>query len=248
MKKLLITLSIGALLASTNLYAGAESGGGGGVVFLGETPVLMDYFTILDDVNNIPSSDKGQPVSKDSLEVLITSENESNIRLNFKAFDKAFDVLDRWSSKSSGIISTMVRIGMESPVKWSFVDHQLDAPPFFIPKAMPEGLKTKVAAFYSNQMGNTKVSINKTLWNQLTLNDQTGLLIHEALRQTQIGMKNQFDDESLQRATAIYLLCNPSDRLNYYLFYVLSNNASSADSIYGPFYSFIKNECRRIDG
>ena len=54
MKKLLITLSIGALLASTNLYAGAESGGGGGVVFLGETPVLMDYFTILDDANNIP--------------------------------------------------------------------------------------------------------------------------------------------------------------------------------------------------
>ena len=61
---------------------------------------------------------------------------------------------------------------------------------------------------------------------------QAGLMIHETLRQQQIGWSHEFDEETLDRATALLMMCKPQSRLNYYLNYLIQNRPDIARSIY----------------
>ena len=229
-------------------HAGTESGGGGGVVWINSNPVLMDYFTMIDSVDELPESalNEASRVTKDKI-LQLNSQNETEVYNSNKAFSQLRDILDRWSKLNFNIMSFTIDMATRSPLQWRFTNEALNVPPFYLSPSIPAGSTVEPAAYY--QMITPKeveIKLNRKIWNQMDLNSQTGLLFHEALRQVQIGFKHGFDDQALQRSTAIYLMCEPTDRLNYYMFYVLNNSPKDADKIYGPFRQFVESECRRI--
>ena len=229
---------------------GTESGGGGGVVWAElNYPILMDYFTIYSSALDIPTY-KATPSRLDqnsSYSFYLTRENEQKILSENPAFSKAISILDGWSNLPYDAISFTVRASFYFKLNWRFVEHELTAPAFY--KASPiKELKTEVAAYYSfdSEKKSAIVRISKNIWNQMELQHQAGLLIHESLRQVQIALVRGYDDESLQRATAIYITCKPSGRLNYYMTYLLNNSPVMADKIYGSFEKILKQSCEKI--
>lgn len=234
-----------------NAKRGVESGGGGGVVWANLShPVLMDYFTIINSVDELQNSSE----TPSRLEItvsdplLINKDNKEEVKNSNNAYAKAFKILGQWTSFSYAEISSLVEVAFEAPLIWNFTDNKLSVPPFYLAPSLPEVAHIEVAAYYYKKDNHSmSVSISRPIWNQMQLRDQAGLLIHEALRQVQFGFGNGYDDETLQRITAIYLLCKPTNRLNYYMFYLLNNSPLLADKIYGSFRTFIKSECRGIE-
>jgi hypothetical protein len=244
---LIFVLQLMVLLPSSVYAKGVESGGGGGVVLVPHhAPVLMDYFTVIDSIADLPISTEVPSIANKAslLSFSIIKENEATIRKSNKAFDKAMGILESWSQMPYDVMSFEVLNAFTAPLVWNFTEQKLTAPPFYLPPGLPAEAEVAVAAYYAQVKNNVNVSISKTFWNQMSLNDQAGLLIHESLRQVQIGFKNGYDDEVLQRVTAIYLLCQPAGRLNYYMFYLLNNSSQSADFIYGDFKKIFTEECK----
>lgn len=200
----------------------------------------MDYFTILDGVDDIPSSVEGTKRNK------VGKLSPTSIK-SIPAFATANQIIGRWSTLPYDSMSYMVQTALHSPITWNFVDAEVTAPPFFLSDSIPSDSSVEAAAFYHvSKPTNAEVRIKRSVWNELTQNDQAGLLIHETLRQVQIGFGQGFDDQALQRVTAIYLLCQPTSRLNFYMHYVLSNSPQMADKIYGSFRTFVQTECKRM--
>lgn len=237
----LLVRSQAAVASSVTVARGTESSGGGGVVVLEGGPVLLDHFTLLDDAAKLlpdPRPKSTIPCAG-TLPFVVGDGMSSDV-----AFDEAQAILRDWANLPNDVMSYSVARAMQSPLHWSFTDHPLEAPAMYLAPSLPKG-KVEVAAFYhySRETGG-QVWLQRLIWNQLLLRDQVGLVLHETLRQVQLGYKNGYDDEALQRATAIYLTCRPVGRLNYYMFYVLNNSPEMADRIYGDFASFVKKECR----
>jgi hypothetical protein len=246
---LILTMMLCLPTLSHAKKTGTESGGGGGVSYVGlPYPVLMDYFTIVKSVEELPVS-QGEPSRiKSETRFSITSLNEEEIKKSNPAFGLALGTISHWSKLPFDVMSYAVSAAFEMPLEWSFTNKVISAPPFYGAPSLPKNAKNVVAAYYLHTPGaNIVVSISRNLWNQMQLNDQAGLLIHEALRNLQIGFKMDYNDQSLQRATAIYQLCKPTGRLNYYMHYILVNSPEKADQIYGSFDSFIQQECRMIE-
>lgn len=238
MKMNLFLVTLLAVYSHTG-FAGGESGGGGGVVRLANGPVLMDHFIVVDDASEIRRGNPGVPVHSP-----VTLGRKSIFSVD--AFSRADSIIKKWSELRYDSLSNLVQTALHSTVNWSFVDTEITAPPFYLSPSIPQESSVEVAAFYQySGPKSVKVNFRRSIWNELSLEDQSGLVLHETLRQVQIGFGNGFDDEALQRATAIYLLCRPTARLNYYLFYVLSNSPATADKIYGSFRTFFAGECRK---
>lgn len=208
----------------------------------------MDYFTIIQSVEELPAPE-GIPAEQSRATrapLILTEKNMGQIRQSNRGFALAIELLEQWAGLPFDTMSYTVFRAMQAPLAWNFVDQSLKAPAFFRAPGLPASAVTEVAAFYSKGAGSSaEVQIHRPIWNQLELLDQAGLLIHETLRQVQLGYGNGYNDEALQRATAIYLLCRPKGRLNYYMFYVLNNSPERADRIYGSFPTFIQSECDR---
>lgn len=214
-------------------YSGTESGGGGGVVWINSRPVLTDYFTMVDSISEIPIGN-------------IENSSVSDVK-STKAFLESKKILNNWSKFFLDTMPVTVKLAMDSNLRWEFVDTELKAYSFFLEPTIPADNKIEAVAYYHfHSASNVSVKINRSIWDQMDLLGQTGLVIHETLRQVQVGWRHGFDDQALQRATAIYLMCQPTNRLNYYMFYVLNNSPEMADKVYGSFKNFVKHECRRI--
>lgn len=231
---------------------GTESGGGGGVVWIDSNrPVLMDFFTIIPTILNLPKSTSelaSHIETATAAPLSITSENEAEITESNPAFAKSISILEQWRKMPFDSMSYLVLISLKFPLRWNYTDESLSAPPFYIAPNLPVGKKIEVVAYYSKSASApADVWISRIIWNQMSLDNQVALLIHETLRQVQIGFGNGYNDESLQRVTSIYFLCKPTGRLNYYMFYLLNNSPKNADKIYGTFNTFIEKECKRIE-
>lgn len=239
---LLLALSFNILPA----FPGTESGGGGGVVIINNKPVLMDVFTILNHDDTLPNL--GEPSYIQETQTLsISKENRDKILKSNNAFKTATQIVEKWLKLDMGTMNTVVNVSMLQPLRWSFVDHEVEAPPFYLAQGLPINAKTEVAAYYHfYDQKNVEVQINRLKWNEMDLLSQSGLILHETLRQVQIGLQGRFDDEALQRVTALYTLCKPVRRLNYYMFYLLANSPERADKIYGDFNSLVQTECKGI--
>jgi hypothetical protein len=235
-----------SLFAVFQAYAGGDSGGGGGVVIINSMPVLMDFFTIVKSFDELPKVQMYPSHLESETSFLINSKNDHSIRNSNASFNKALSTLSLWSDLPMDTMSYLVESAFYGPLIWKFTDHSISAPPFYFAENLPKGSVTQVAAHYTKTMESEQVEISRETWNQMDLLSQSGLLIHEALRQVQFGFKNGYNDETLQRSAAIYSLCKPTGRLNYYLFYLLNNSPKEADKIYGPFDSFINSECKRL--
>ena len=228
---------------------GTESGGGGGIAWVGlKYPVLMDYFTIYKSVNELPVLNK-EPFRVDTNGELsfFIKDNQEEIYNSNPAFKSAHNILMKWQQIPYDVMSFSVAVAMSSP-KWIFTEKELHAPPFYIASAIPEDALVEVAAYYqfNKPLKQIEVQISKRLWNQMQLNDQTGLVLHESLRHLQLGFGNGYEDETLQRVTAIYLSCKPNGRLNYYMSYLLNNSVATADELYGSFDNVIAKSCERL--
>jgi hypothetical protein len=246
MKILFILLT---LMTSSFLSAGTESGGGGGVIWIDSHPVLLDYFHVLKlgdkspylQVSKVDGKLPESPFSFDE-------SNVQDIKKINPAFKLALETLDKWQALPLDTISVMVRGAFEAPLLWNFTHKELTAPVFFRPPMILPNDPISVAAYYSMKKDQRSFIVNVYLpiWNKMNLLSQSGLLIHETLRQVQIGIANNFSEEALQQATVIYMMCKPKARLNYYLSFVLTNGPEAAKRIYGDFNQILAKSCDQV--
>lgn len=232
---LLLSMACIVCLISPASRAGVESGGGGGVLFRNSRPVLIDFF-------NIDFNFRDQDFFRDKIASRLS---ETQIRNTHSAFDLAFQILQPWQKLSYDIAGLTVLTAFYHPVQWSFVDKELQAPPVFLPKGISSSEKIQIAAYYSAAPHQFTVEISKPIWNQMGILSQAGLLIHESLRHLQIGLSRSFDEQTLQQATSILVMCEPKGRLSYYLQYLFMNRSDLAQALYGNFEDLMKSDCRR---
>lgn len=245
---LLLSMACIVCLISPASRAGVESGGGGGVLFRNSRPVLIDFF-------NIDFNFRDQDFFRDkiasrlsetrSIQLAFDQESETQIRNTHSAFDLAFQILQPWQKLSYDIAGLTVLTAFYRPVQWSFVDKDLQAPPVYLPKGISSSEKIQIAAYYSAAPHQFTVEISKPIWNQMGILSQAGLLIHESLRHLQIGLSRSFDEQTLQQATSILVMCEPKGRLSYYLQYLFMNRSDLAQALYGNFKDLMKSDCRR---
>lgn len=228
------------LLPIMHRARGGESSGGGGVVDAGGTPVLVDFI-------NLSKSLQESSLNSTLANSFIPHESSQPFFFDPSAvptdpaFHCAHQTLLNWQAVPFGTVSFLVNFALEAPLQWSFTDKIKQHPFFYRPKNLDPNLEILTAAFYVFQKPKLfTVQINRMTWNKMNLYSQAGLLIHEILRHVQIGIGNDFNDEMLQKATAIFMSCQPSVKLDQYLNLIISNQADLAESRFGDFDSIIK--------
>lgn len=221
---------------------GPESGGGGGVVFIQNQPQLTDFFTIVNSAEIVRQAFANQPPSYIEKEISVSFETSASMK--DIAFVLAASILSKWSQLPFDTMGLWINIAMTSPVVWEFTDQKIMAPKFYRPDLLPKNSEIITAAYYSQKLKTYTVHISRAIWNQLSLENQVGLLIHESLRHIQIGISFSFDDEALQKATAMMMTCKPRVKHDQYLFYLLNNRRDLAKKYFEPFEQ-LTNECWR---
>lgn len=230
---------------------GTESGGGGGVVFRNSSYILLDFLNIDPEFQDSTAFQnlKASQIKKVTGSVIgINSANEDQIRTENQAFDLALKTIALWENFEFETMAGRIHSSFMFPLQWSFTNNELHVPNLFLPEAIKENEKSQVkaAAYYlKDALDNYTVQISIPIWDQMGIWSQAGLLIHESLRQIQIGWSTQYDEKTLQRATAVLVMCKPEAKLNYYLMYLLRNRSDLAQQIYGEFDSMISNHCQR---
>lgn len=237
------------MLSSVNLYAqsGGESGGGGGTIYGKNGPVLVDFLNVNPEFKDTTQYKtwKASRVHQPS-QILITRENESLVREQNSAFDLALSIIEKWESQFLDISAGIIHTAFMSPVSWNFTASDLTAPDSFLPVPGMKRTNIKIAAYYKKFGKNFSVQVSNKVWNDLGILSQAGLLIHESLRHQQIGWSDNFDEESLQKATALLMLCEPQSSINQYLFYTTKNRSDLANSLVGSFDEILKQYCKRV--
>lgn len=204
MKKLLL---LGLVLNVSLVFAGSESGGGGGTVLIEDKPILIDYFTIINNVKELPRSQSNPSRITFPKKYFSKIKNEAAIGLQ--------RVLDRWENETSDLIVKDIRKTFIKDINFAFTKGSLEVPKFYIAPVISQE-KVVVAAAHGNTPLNIGlVRINVDVWNKMDLTSQVGLLLHETLRHTQRGQLVGYGDVTLQNLTAMYMLCRPDENLAY---------------------------------
>lgn len=213
------------ILFQFHLYAGTESGGGGGVIEIEGKVTLIDFFQLKNFV---------EPIFQ--------------IKIH-NSFQLAEDITGQWAKLPYDLVSYLVQASVSQNAirPWLFTKITLPYFEHYRPKHLDNSSEIKTAAYYSIENGKYQVQANLSIWKRMNQFNQTALIIHEALRNVQLGIKTNFNEETLQQATVIYMTCQPDSRLNYYLNYILRNDLSSAQQIYGNFESILENNCKGIE-
>lgn len=221
---------------------GPESGGGGVVAKINSRLQLIDFYTIAGAPEFLELKYQSTKPS------VIDQEQEFSFhrqdQVNNVAFNQVLNVFNTWSLLPYDVIGLTINSAIYNPVIWNFSDQEVVAPKFYLPSPLRSGVETATAAYYLKVNRLHRVSISRKIWNELKLQDQVGLLIHESLRHVQIGFSFSFDDEALQKATAIMMVCRPSVKLDQYLFFLLNNRRDLAEQRFEAFEQLTK-ECWR---
>jgi hypothetical protein len=158
--------------------------------------------------------------------------------------DDAQEILNEWNSSSFAISSQSLLISMDN-VRWEYVDEPLPKANRYFPVDVSEDSEWFTVAYYTKTR--RRVQIWRDGFSQLNGISQVALFVHEALRDIQIGWaKNNdgFNEEALQEATAIYVLCKASYTLSQYINFILANKKEAAIQSFGPTPVVIKKFCR----
>src|SRR5689334_20117016 len=139
MKKLNLLLLMMSL--SLSAFPGTESGGGGGVIWVSEDqPVLMDSFTIVRSLKEIPFLvSEASRISEGQGPVIINDLTENQVRESNPAFEGAIEILNKWQALPFDMMSGFVLGSMKEPLSWKFSESPLVAPPFYLAANLPEG-------------------------------------------------------------------------------------------------------------
>lgn len=247
-----VSFSFGTfLVVSLAAKEGPESGGGGTVVYLNSKPQLIDFYTIDGGAKFL--SNRYSESKASFLQFPTKFDLERGLEYNAKtaaavpALSRALDIFNEWSLVPFDTLGIRIHGAFYKPTRWSFTRKKISEYQFYRPDVLPENIVTKPVAYYSysEQEKIFQVNISLDIWNQLSLQDQVGLLIHETLRHVQIGLGFEFNDKALQRATAVMLVCEPSVKYNQYLFDLLNNRPDLVKQSHEEFNLFVK-ECREI--
>lgn len=221
---------------------GPESGGGGVVAKINSRLQLVDFYTVEGAPELLEKKYQGIKSSVIGQEQEFSFQRQDQV--NDEAFNQVLSVFSKWSNLPYDVIGLTINSAIYNPVIWSFTNQELVAPKFYLPIALKSGVETTTAAYYLKINRLHRVSISRKTWNELKLQDQVGLLIHESLRHVQIGLSFSFDDEALQKATAVMMTCRSSVKLDHYLFFLLNNRRDLAEQRFEPFEQLTK-ECWR---
>lgn len=242
-----LTLVVLITISSTG-FAGNSSGGGGGVLYGKAKPVLVDLLNIDPDFEDTDAHLKwnSSRLDQSPSKIGLTRNNESQVRAGNSAFDLALTIIEKWETKFLDITAGTIHTAFMLPLNWTYTEKELSAAESYLPlpTILRENIKT--AAYYDKNDRNYSVQISRKIWNELGIISQAGLLVHETFRHLQIGWSNQFDEESLQKATALIMMCEPHSSINLYLFYVTQNRSDLATLLVGNFDDVIKKYCKRV--
>lgn len=239
-------------LISSISYAGTESGGGGHVVYdqSQKAYILADFWQI--DKNFIDQnyflSFKPSHLESELLNVTLANKEILKETPQLSAFSVSLHILNQWSQLPFDLISIHIKAAIMAPVIWNFTNAELEAPVNFQSSSTYDpNRKYLTAAYYQRDKQDYRVQISRPIWNQTKLFTQSGIIIHESLRHIQIGRSENFNEDSLQKATAILTLCQPNITLGQYAYFLMINAADEAEKNMGSFESVITKFCKRID-
>lgn len=240
------------ILISSISYAGTESGGGGHVVYdqSQEAYILADFWQIDKSFidQNIFLNFKSSRLENELLNIKLKNKVDLKEIHQTSAFSIAFHILNQWSKLPFDLISIHIKAGIMAPVSWSFTDAILEAPVNFQSSSTYDPNRQYLtAAYYRHDKQDYRVQISRALWNKSRLFTQSGIIIHESLRHIQIGRSENFNEDNLQKATAILTMCKPDITLGQYTYFLMINAADEALKNMGSFESVITKFCTRID-
>ena len=249
-KKLLLVFILGYVIAPAvqaepgcrpfKLLRGVESGGAGTVLMENDRATLLDFLWIdrnFRDTRPDTASFIATP------RTLIYNRYEGIVSVPDIAFTRAFNILGRWQKIDQSVtLSPSLEFGVLKPTTWLFSDEAVCRPADKLAQQDPR-LDLKVAAYYLKDR--YQVNILRPLWNKMGLKSQAGLIIHESLRHVQIGLKREFTEDVLQKATALLVLCEPKPILSRYIQHILNNNSDLAQENFGT-YPEILQECTSV--
>ncbi len=220
---------------------GKDSGGGGVVLQVGPNLILVDVLNILSLPEAIvASAGAGDRQISNGHAFKIGEAAPEN-----SSFSEASKLLRSWE------FAIAAQVGLKT-IQWEFDDYVNRKTSFFSPMNVANATPV-LAAYYSTNLApkNGMVSVtnatyyrvilNRQLWNRLSTFSQVGLILHETLRQVQFGFLARYNDEVLQKVTAMMLLCKPSSEANKYLFLALSNMMTFAELNVGSYRDITKN-------
>jgi hypothetical protein len=226
-----LLLLVGILVASlpvANLYAGTESGGGGtSVVFDGQR-VAIDLLMMPDFI----STNKSKEVD---------------------AFAMANDILMRWGLLETALESHILADASStktSSVDWQWVAQALPlAHRYYLSYDMRLKISDiKTVAYYTKFEGKSVIQISKPSFEELPLQSQIAIVIHETIRHRQIGWdknNNAFNEKILQQAAAILTNCQPKNRLSMFINFLFSSQPELAEKNFGTFETATQKYCVR---
>jgi hypothetical protein len=215
---------------------GPGSGGGGGVIAIESKYYLIDFLNIMTLEELLKISTKPGDFQKQASKREFTLKRNSEIQNS--SFKKAQDIFAKWQSLPFGLGAPLMDGGFYEPLRWSFVDGLNKTAKYFNPQFLPSEAKVATAAYYTNYgRANFTINIERSIWNQMSEMNQVGLIVHEGLRNLQFITLGSFDDEALQKVTAILILCKPSIKLSQYMMLLTLNQPALAEQRMGSFES-----------
>ncbi|NUM88667.1 MAG: hypothetical protein HUU37_05645, partial [Bdellovibrionales bacterium] len=208
---LAIFAGVALSLAPQGSRAGANSSGGGNIFVKqpGSSPVLLDLVVWQPDFVDDFTGSSGRSLR---LVTFRSFENTEIARVRLTdqpAYWLLQEKLNLWKSASPIVISAIedALSSMEFYALRSGLKHQrgFSVPPV-LRERYPQGVLVTAAAYGTNING---AVISAPVWDSLGVFSQAGLIVHEALRDIQLGAVDEMPDEILQETAARIILDVP---------------------------------------
>ncbi len=214
---------------------GTESGGGSGSIYIDSNYRLIDFYNLPNKINPI-FQDKS--ISKE----FSTSFNqlEDIIKSTFKLIEDWEDLSEKTILPT---IFTPIFTGSLNVLKFIPVDSIDEELNHFVPSIdINKSNIVNMANYSRSKKGFKPVLINKKIMQSPKI-DQYGIILHEVVRHIQFTIGSKFNDEILQKITALLLVCEPELNLSYYTMALISNGVELAKQRYGTYSEVIGRWC-----
>ncbi len=196
---------------------GPETGGGGNIVLANGQLVLLDFFNFPDVSQISRLIEKKQASLLASVLPFSLTENSSGklqplnpSPANFIFFSEV--LLSQWGISTIRYSNTITpQMHAQNPklqrMNWSVVDRLETDSKYYSPRFLPSSFQIEKAAYYN--AAEKEVKISGFIWSQLNFSSRLGLIIHEKFRQIQLTFGYMMDDQLLQKATVMAMVCKP---------------------------------------
>ena len=221
--------------------AGHESGGGGGVVFVNDWPQLVDFYNLNISRERLENLYSATPASRRP-EALRLSHAQL-LRNDDPSYKAASDILRTWIGSTYQNLSVSPSRLIVNSMGWTFTRAMQFTNSHYRPQRLAADKEIQTAAYFYNSRPKREVKIVMSVWNTMSSVDQIGLVLHEMLRNYQLGFRQNINDEILQKSTALMVYCAPESKNITYLISLLTANSTNKAELLNQYDSVIAN-CR----